>query len=651
MIWKFRPWPKSSELEPLLKLGVPPLAAAIFYNRGIRTPEDLDPPLTLLPIRGLEEAAKRVLQALERGERIRVHGDYDADGLTGTAVLLLGLGKLGADVHAFVPHRLEEGYGVLMDRVPEHIDSCDLFITVDCGISNHAELRELTENGVSVLVTDHHSPGPHQPPGLIVHPMLTPELDGQPHPTGSGVAFLLLWKIYEMLGKPAPVEYADLACIGTIADVAPLRGFNRALVRRGLEQLRDTQHLGLKALAADHCKSYTASEVAFRIAPRINAASRLGRAELALELLTTADPLQARPLADALSQLNARRQRIEEEMLERIWPTLDPSAPALVIEDGDGHPGVMGIVASRVLEAFYKPVFIIADGKGSVRSTPGISAVGALRAAADHLKRYGGHAQAAGFAIAKDKVPAFREAICAYAAQFPPPQPVIHLDGALEGEDLEALYAALQLLEPYGEGNPEPLFFLSGKPEGVRTMGEGGKHLSFRLGGLRVVKWKDNGENLPPGPIDVAACLTHNDWNGSRSLELRALAYRAANQARGWLEPLPFKAALQEVLQSKAPVYVGSEGAKWFAEQGVEVVSPEAAAYWFALPEQPVRAEGVRLALSEKALAALRAKAEAQRLEGLAQQLVFAYQSGQSQLLAETLAVWWENTSLLAHVS
>jgi single-stranded-DNA-specific exonuclease len=679
MIWKFRPWPIRSELEPLLKLGIPPLAAAICYNRGFRTPQDLDPPLTLLPLRGLEEAARRVLQALERGERIRIHGDYDADGLTGTAVLLLGLGRLGADIHAFVPHRLEEGYGVLMDRIPEHIEACDLFITVDCGISNHAELRELTENGVSVLVTDHHSPGQVHPPGILVHPMLTPELEGQPHPTGSGVAFLLLWKIYEMLGKPAPIEYADLACIGTIADVAPLRGFNRALVRRGLEQLRHSQHPGLAALAAEHCKSYSASEVAFRIAPRINAASRLGQAELALELLTTRDPLQARPLADALSLLNARRQRIEEEMLQRIWPTLDPDAPALVIEDASGHPGVMGIVASRVLEAFYKPVFIIAGGKGSVRSTPGISAVGALRFAASHLERYGGHAQAAGFAIAEGHIPAFREAIYAYASQFPPPQPLIELDGVLEGEDLEALYAALQLLEPYGEGNPEPLFLFSGKPESVRTMGEGGKHLSFRLGGLRVVKWKDNGERLPTGEIELAASLTHNDWNGERSLELRAVAYREAGQARSWIRPRPFRLALQEVLQSKAPVFVGAEGAWWFVDRGVPVVSAAQAVYWFALPAEPVRMEvddplsgqpmavhqqddplrdgassvhqGVRLALSEKALEALRREAQAYGLEGLAKNLIFAYQYGHPQLLADALEAWWDLTKPLTCTS
>nr|MBF6596507.1 DHH family phosphoesterase [Thermaceae bacterium] len=285
MNWRLRPWPHISELRRLVEgLGIPPLAAAALWNRGFKTVADLEPPLELLPLENLKAAALRVLEALEWGERIRIHGDYDADGLTGTAILLSGLGQLGANIHAFIPHRLDEGYGVLPGRVPDHIGACELFITVDCGISNFAELEPLVQNGISVIVTDHHSPGPTLPPGILVHPMLSPKLDGQPHPTGSGVAFLLLWQVYELLGKEPPLEYADLAAIGTVADVAPLQGFNRALVKEGLRRLRDSAQLGLKALAAEHCREFSASEIAFRIAPRINAASRLGQAEVALQL-------------------------------------------------------------------------------------------------------------------------------------------------------------------------------------------------------------------------------------------------------------------------------------------------------------------------------------------------------------------------------
>lgn len=609
MIWRFRPWPSRASLEPLMStLGIPPLAAAVLFNRGFRDPALLDPPLELLPIRGLEEAAWRVVRALEQGERIRIHGDYDADGLTGTAILLGGLARLGAKVHAFVPHRLHEGYGVLMERIPEHLEACDLFITVDCGISNHAELKSLVEHGIGVLVTDHHSPGETPPPGLVVHPALTPELNGLPHPTGAGVAYLLLWKVRELLGLGAPVEFADLAAIGTIADVAPLLGFNRALVKEGLRQLRQSAHLGLRELASQHCKDYTAVEVAFRIAPRINAASRLGQAELALELLTTDNLLAARQLAEDLNTLNARRQRIEEEMLNRVLPTLDHAAPAYVVHDPEGNAGVMGIVASRILERFYKPVFIIAEGKGSVRSTPGISAVGALRASAEFLKRLGGHAQAAGFAIAEENIPAFREAVYRYVAEHPAPVAEVYLDGSLTGEDFTELYEALQFLEPLGQENPEPLFYLRGKPEKVATMGEG-RHLRFYLDGIKVVRWKDSGENLPQAEVELAASLTLNEWQGERALELRALAYRAPEPGEvlpddaGWAKPVPFRSVLQEVVGAKLPVYVAPEGAAWFADRGVPVVCAEEAEVWFGLPESAVSHPGVvRVALSEKAL-------------------------------------------------
>ncbi len=647
MIWKFREWPPVSELRPLMEqLGIPPLAAAVMWNRGFKRAEDLEPPLELLPIEGLEPAALRIIQALEKRQRIRVHGDYDADGLTGTAILLGGLGKLGADIHAFIPHRLGEGYGVLMDRVPEHLEACDLFITVDCGIANHAELKELVDNGVSVLVTDHHSPGATPPPGLIVHPALSPKLQGLAHPTGSGVAFLLLWQVYRLLGKDPPLEYADLAAIGTVADVAPLQGFNRALVQEGLRRLRDSANLGLKVLAAEHCKEFSATEIAFRIAPRINAASRLGQAEVALQLLTTQDMLQARPLAEYLTQLNMRRQRIEEEMLERIWPTLDASQPALVIHDAAGHPGVMGIVASRVLERFYKPVFIIADGKGSVRSTPGISAVGALRFAADHLKRFGGHAQAAGFAIREEAIPAFTAAIQQYVGQFPAPQPEIVLDGWLDGEDLDALQRALQLLEPLGEGNPEPLFFLQGKPEQVRLLSEG-RHLSFRLHGAKVIKWRDNGENLPE-TLDLAAGLVLNEWNGERTVELRAAAYRATPPQSGqdWAIPVAFRQALHQAVAEAAKVYVHRAGADWFIRRGVQVVQPEEAAYWFSLPPAPAHPAKVQIALSEKALNNLENHPDA-LVQALGKRVTMAYKLGLAGMLGESLHRYWQALALL----
>jgi len=642
MKWKFREWPHVSELRPLVEqMCISPLAAAVLWNRGFRRKDDLEPPLTLLPIEGLKEAALRIIEALDKRERIRVHGDYDADGLTGTAILLNGLGRLGADIHPFIPHRLSEGYGVLMERVPEHQEACDLFITVDCGITNHAELRGLVENGVSVLVTDHHTPGASSPPGLVVHPALSPRLQGQAHPTGSGVAFLLLWQVFELLGQDPPLEYADLAAVGTVADVAPLQGFNRALVKEGLSRLRESANLGLKALATEHCREFSASEIAFRIAPRINAASRLGQAEVALALLTTQDMLQARSLAEHLNRLNHERQRIEEEMLGRIESCLDPTKPALVVHDAQGHPGVMGIVASRVLERYHKPVFIMADGKGSVRSTPGISAVGALQAAQPFLKRFGGHAQAAGFVIEETQIPAFAEAIYRYMAQFPAPEPEILLDGWLDGEDLAELHQAIKLLEPLGEGNPEPLFYTQGRPEYVRTMGEG-KHLSFRLNGLRVVKWRDRGENLPE-TIELAAGVVLSEWNGEQNVELRARAYRPLPTPPpvGWAVPRPFAEALRQAVAQAAKVYVHAEGADWFTSRGVSVVKPEAACYWFSLPSAPAYPEQVCVALSEKALAQLENNSDP-LIRALGRRVATAYRLGLSVQLGESLERYWQ---------
>ncbi len=194
--WTLRPWPAVGEVARLMaRLAVPPEVAAVLLDRGFRDPEDLDPPLEPPPLPGLEEAAARIVQGLERGERIRIHGDYDADGVTAAAILTLGLGELGADVHAFIPHRLHDGYGLNMARVPEHRAAADLLVTVDCGVSNAAELAALTEGGVSVIVTDHHAVPDEPPEGLIVHPAYSPALEGRPWPTGAGVAFFVLWAV------------------------------------------------------------------------------------------------------------------------------------------------------------------------------------------------------------------------------------------------------------------------------------------------------------------------------------------------------------------------------------------------------------------------------------------------------------------------
>ncbi|KGQ20982.2 single-stranded-DNA-specific exonuclease RecJ [Thermus filiformis] len=606
MRWGFSPLPPLGDwLEAMRAFRVGPEAALAYLERGFRSPEDLDPPLTLLPLRGLEEAAELVLEAIRKGKRIRIHGDYDADGLTGTAILLKGLRALGAEVHAFIPHRLEEGYGILWDRLPEHIAEADLFITVDCGVTNHAELKELVENGVEVLVTDHHTPRDTPPPGLIVHPAYSGLAE---KPTGAGVAFLLLWKVHERLGLPPPLDYADLAAVGTIADVAPLTGWNRALVREGLGRISTSAHLGLRLLAQAVGYGGQAVEVAFRIAPRINAASRLGEAEAALALLLAQEEAEAQALVQRLNALNARRQAIEEEMLARLLPQAEAeTGRALVLQDPEGHPGVMGLVASRLLERFYKPVFIVAQGKGSVRSVPGISAVGALDSAKDLLLRYGGHKEAAGFALDESRFGEFKRRIEAYVAAHPKPEREVRLTALLpSGARLKDLYAELMALEPFGAGNPEPLFLLEGEVEEVRPLGE--RHRAFRVAGVRVVEWRSGAakeqekEALPlGGRVRLAGVLARNEWQGSVRYEVHLQAHLEGppeapwadfllgedqDQKEAWAVPVPVEEALG-LARSGVGVYLPEEARAWGERQGFRVLPLEEAEVWLGLPVFP----------------------------------------------------------------
>ena len=604
-LWRARRWPEPGELVELVgELGVPPVIAAALAARGLGRAEELRPPLRPWRYPGLERAARVVAAAVREGKRIRVHGDYDADGITGTALLVRGLSRVGGRVHPFIPTR-EEGYGVSPERLADHAAAADLFITVDSGITNHAELKSLVEDGVNVVVTDHHHPKGGPPPGEVVHPAFDPAFEGKPKPTGAGVAYFLLWRVYELLGEPAPEDLLDLAAVGTVADVAPLLGVNRAIVREGLERIKDSTTLGLRFLAERLMRRANVEEVAFRVAPRINAAGRLGEPDTALRLLLTDDPAEAAELVARLDRLNVERQRIEEEMLDRVLPALDPGDPAHVVHDPEGHPGVMGIVAGRILERTGKPVFIVVGEKGSVRSPPGVSAVAALASAADLLTGYGGHAQAAGFSIPEERIPEFRRRIHRYVRDHPPPPPELWLDGPVFRDELPELFQALSVMEPLGEGNPPPLFHLRGRPERPREL-SGGRHLSFHLAGMRVLFWRAGDRELP-GELELAAGVTASEWNGEETLELVAEAVRAPREVLGAGEPvevrrLGLREALELVLTRGIPGYAEGEGARWLRERGGRLAPPEEAEVWLAVPGRPVAARPVALALGERAL-------------------------------------------------
>ncbi|PNY82903.1 single-stranded-DNA-specific exonuclease RecJ [Deinococcus koreensis] len=509
---------------------VSPPVAQVLSGRGL-TPALLDPPLSPTPNPALREAARRLVRAMGANKRIRIHGDYDADGVSATAVLVLGLRALGADVHGFIPHRLNEGYGVHPDKVEEHAAACEVLVTVDCGVTNVQEVAALVARGLEVIVTDHHAPGPDFPAALVVHPSLTDHYDHALHNlTGAGVAYHLLWAVHSELGLPEPRALSALATLGTVADVAPLIGENRALVRAGLDALAETELPGLRALLeAGRVRRPTARDVAFILAPRINAAGRLGEADIALELLTTASAHDARRLAEYLEIRNVERRKLQDDMFEQALGIADPSDPALVVTHEGWHAGVMGIVASKLLETFHKPVFIIAQGKGSVRSTPGISAVDGLRFSDDLLRRYGGHPGAAGFAIEDGQLSAFRERIHAFVRQFPAPRARVRLDAGLPilgaTPDLLTETAAF---EPFGEGHAPPLWHVRDHLSETRLVGKRGDSLQFRVGPLRGIKYGEHDDT--PGERDLASHLVSSEWRGQSRLEFHAQALRPPGQ-------------------------------------------------------------------------------------------------------------------------
>jgi single-stranded-DNA-specific exonuclease len=531
-VWSVPPPAPPDAIIPLCRaLSIPPLVANVLWTRGFQENaiEKLYPELTPSPVPGIEEAAEVIRHALNTRRRILIHGDYDADGISATATLMLGLRELGGNVQTYIPNRLTDGYGIHFDRVAEHASRADLLITVDCGISNLDEIHALRRSGVDVIVTDHHQPGPELPDAVLVHPLLTQERKGN-HSflTGAGVAFHLLWALHRIVGQPAPLKYADIAALGTVADVAPLLGDNRALVREGLARLEKTPWPGLQAsmALAGIRHSPTARDIAFIIAPRLNAAGRLGEADHGLELLTTMSERRGRELSAYLDARNIDRRHLQDTMYEKALKLIDPEAPAIVLEDETWHPGVLGIVASKLVERYFQPVFLSAKGKGSVRSPPGTSAVAALRAASINLARFGGHEQAAGFTIESENFPAFREAIYNFVRDHPTPCPTIDLDALIGPEEIDRdLYRAIESLEPFGEGLPLPRFALTGSLDRVRAVGKNRSTLQIQCEGIRGIAWQKGFlvPELPQGTkVNLAISLRENSWQEKRTIEFTA---------------------------------------------------------------------------------------------------------------------------------
>jgi single-stranded-DNA-specific exonuclease len=521
-----------------------PARAREFLDAGVHHPLDA--------FGGLREGAARILAHVERGSRITVHGDYDVDGVSATAVLVRALRTLGADVDWYLPSRIDDGYGLALATVERlAARGTGLLVTVDCAITAVEEVAAARAAGLDVVVTDHHSPRAdgRLPDAPIVHPAV----GGYPSPElcAAGVAHMLARALLEAAGMDASEADADLdlVALATVADCVPLIGENRRLVREGLRALASTRKPGLQALMAIarvDPSGIDAGAIGFRLAPRINAAGRLHRADAGLELLLTADVQRARAVAAELDAVNAERRDIETRILfeaEKQVAETPPGAPAFVLAADGWHPGVIGIVASRIAERHHRPAVLIAldgeEGTGSGRSIPAFDLLGGLQAASAELLRHGGHRAAAGLTIARGRVDAFREAFVAHAAATLSPAdlvPVQRVDAVVSGDALHiGLAEELERLAPFGMGNPEPALLVpSALLDDPRPMGEG-RHVSFGLsaGGARsrCVAF-GRGSALPAAkgePVDAAVRLELNRYNGA--IEPR-LVLRHAQPAR-----------------------------------------------------------------------------------------------------------------------
>ncbi len=549
--WTIADCSPGAQTELARTLGISELTAAVLVRRGYSDPaiarrflDGEQPPHDPFLLGDMEAACAHIRTAVEQRRRICVHGDYDVDGIAATTLAVLLLRELGADVAWHLPSRFDEGYGVSRETIARLADEgCGLVLTVDCGITAVAEVAEAKERGLNVVVTDHHRPGETLPdcPVVATRPSEYPF----PELCGTGVVYKLGQALFG-IDSDVPRRHLDLVALATIADVVPLVDENRSLAIAGLRALARTAKPGLRALmqsAGVDPAAVDAGAVGFRLAPRLNAAGRLGHPREALELLLTEDEAEARRLADSLEELNRERQAIEGRILREAvaqveaWPPEHRSRRGYAVAGADWHEGVIGIVASRLVERYHRPVVLISgtegDWKGSGRSIPAFDLHGALGACAGLLGRWGGHRAAAGLSIAEENVGAFAEAFAAQAAatlEEVDLEPVTTIDAVVaRGSELSLdLCAELARLAPFGLGNPAPTLLAPGcRLAELATVGEG-KHLRFRIrrdgrdGGSAIAFGQ--GSRLEvlrlDAPYDVAFRLEENRWNGTVAPQL-----------------------------------------------------------------------------------------------------------------------------------
>ncbi|MHB1293632.1 MAG: single-stranded-DNA-specific exonuclease RecJ [Anaerolineae bacterium] len=562
--WLLRRRFDTAFLQVAANLGLHPLLARVLYSRKIDTSEHIQAFLANSgsladPFRmaGMEAAVHRLQHAIAEREPIAVYGDYDADGVSATVLLVSALRALGGHAQHYIPNRFDEAYG-LNEPALSHLagQGIRLVVTVDCGVRSVREVAYGRSLGLDMIVTDHHSLPPELPPALAV---LNPKRSDCDYPfkdlSGVGVAY----RLAEALFQTAPnrtagghEQFLDLVALGTVADIVPLLGENRLLALRGIGCLQGLASTparpGIAALMrvadVDPCQADSQC-IGFRLGPRLNAAGRLESADLAYRLLMTDSLLEATQWADELDALNRERQRLLDEQVALAQTTLGDAQPNLVFVAGpDFHEGIVGLIASRLTEDFYRPSLVMrtdGDGvRGSARSIEGFHITHALDACADLLTRYGGHARAAGFSLPVQNVPAFRERLQAYATEHLPADMLgrrYDVDAIVSLDDIDPQTPeALARMEPFGEGNPEPaLATLGVRVQSLRLVGQDGRHLRLTVSNgrrsLPVIAFRHGhlAAELAAGDlVDLIYRPTINTWQGQSSLQLVAGALRKA---------------------------------------------------------------------------------------------------------------------------
>ncbi len=581
--WTLRPVDQESAEKLSRELNLPPLMGKLLAQRGMQNTDEacrfLNAPLAGLHdpflMKGMEKAASHLLEPIRNRRPIGVYGDYDVDGISATALMCRFLSQVGVKVPYYIPGRLDEGYGLHpkgLKRLKEA--GCDTVVTVDCGISAHAAAREADKMGVRLIITDHHRPPDELPHAVAV---LNPRQRGCAYPfrglCGVGVAFKLVTAIRRRLhegGFETPLpnlkQHLDLVALGTVADVVPLRGENHIFVRHGLEILSpsevaeggfetlDRRKAGIRALqAAANLKAQVINvgHVSFSLAPRLNAAGRVGEASFGVELLTADDEGEARSRAEVLEEWNRQRQNLQQEAWEEAIATMESSGAAareeaIVLASDKWHPGVVGIVAAKLVEEYHQPSVLIhvkgGVGKGSVRSAMGLHVHKALERCSDLLIQFGGHKGAAGLKVEEEKIDAFRARFQEVIRGMKEPEAderSLVLDAAVDFSEMDVpLLEQLEGMAPFGEENPRPLFCSSqvevaGSP-GV--VGREGEHLKL---GLR--QFRDQREAIGfgmgallkeperlKGKLDIAFSPSLNRWRGSTRMQLELRAIRPA---------------------------------------------------------------------------------------------------------------------------